>query len=184
MHLFRRMKHQNRKISFYGLLITLVLICNPSAGWSQQITATQEKGLHFKISGDHSLLAGNTSVAIAEYQKALKFIPQSSTTYFNLAIAFYAEKNIDGTASALEEVLKLNPKDIEAHYNLACLRIYQRNLQAAKLHFEQAKLCCLKKNSTFLPSIQQGLEFLAEIQKYDAKSHVPSACATKQYSPG
>lgn len=147
-------------------MLLVVLIVYPSSGWTKTLRASAQD---HKILGDHYLRNGKTSSAISEYQKALRINPNSEATYFNLAIAFYTERNMDSAISALGEVLKLNPADIEAQYNLACLKLYQRKIDNAKIHFEKAKECC-PQNSSFIPLIQQGLDFVNDLEKTDSST--------------
>ncbi len=149
--------------SLIGLLAVLTVY--PSSGWSAQAS----KSIDPKILGDHYLIEGKTSSAINEYQKALKINPKSEATYFNLAIAFYAERNIDGAVSVLEELIKLDPSDIEAQYNLACFKLYQKNINEAKIYFKKARECC-PKTSSFTPLIQQGLDFMEDLEQTDSST--------------
>lgn len=153
------------KVMRYLICSLAILTVYPSSGWSK----VASKATDSKILGDHYLRDGKTSSAISEYQKALKINPKSGAAYFNLAIAFYTERNIDGAISALEEVVKLDPSDIEARYNLACLKLYQRKIDNAKIHFEKAKECC-PQNSSFIPLIQQGLDFVNDLEKTDSST--------------
>lgn len=121
------------------------------------------------MSGDQYLKAGEVTLAIREYKRAVVINPASTATYFNLAIAYYQDKNIEGAISALEKIAELNPLDVEAQYNLACLWLYQKDLNRAKSHFEKAKACC-DGNPEFATLTRQGLEYLDEIQKMDSSA--------------
>lgn len=127
------------------------------------------KALKFKVAADNYLKEGKTELAIREYEEAIERNPASAATHFNLAIAYYLEKNMAGAISALEKVVELNPLDVEAHYNLACLWLYQKDLDKAKSYFEKAKGCC-DGNPQFTSLTRQGLEYLNEIQNIDSSA--------------
>ncbi len=153
------------KPALYLLAILAICFSSPELGWCQIVRgrSAPEQALLRKLTGDCYLSQGKISRSIEEYKKALLLNSHSTATYFNLAIAYYAQRNLEGATSALEELLKINEQDVEAWYNLACLNLYQQDTEKAKLHFEKAKLCC-DCNSKFVPLIMQGLEFLNELK--------------------
>lgn len=114
-------------------------------------------------SGDFYLRAGNTSLAIQEYEKALKKSP-SPSIYFNLAIAYYQEGRLTEAISALEQFNQLAGDDVEAHYNLGCLWLYKGNFEKAAFYFRRANSCS-HQASSFTPLIQQGLELIEDLRK-------------------
>ncbi|GEM_PF-2805768 len=124
------------------------------------------QALFNKLSGDRLLKEGKFPDSIKEYEKSLTLNPQSTTTCFNLAIAFYAIRNIKGAATALERLLSINPYDVEAQYNLACLKLYQQDIASAKTHFKRALLCC-DKDPLFKPLIHRALDFLDDLKKLE-----------------
>ena len=107
------------------------------------------------------------TLAIENYEKAAQCDPALSTaTYFNLAIAYYATRNMSGAIASLEKLIAIDPADVEAQYNLACLRLYKGDTKKAKLHFEQARNCC-DRDPKFRPFIDKGLKFLDQLKKAD-----------------
>lgn len=145
-----------------GVMGLLLLLNTPLGfGSSPEQTATAHK-----LAGDAYLRAGNAHLAIEEYQKAIALNSYSTTLYFNLAIALYAMGKIEASAQALEKLLALDPQDVEAHYNLACLSLYREDTVTAAQHFEKAKICC-HPDSRFIPLIDKGLGFLKELKNAD-----------------
>ena len=148
-------------------LIVAGLFLNPQTGLCAK--PDLGKALKFKAAGDRYLKEGKSELAIQKYQEAIERNSASAATYFNLAIAYYLDKNMEGAISALEKVVELNPLDVEAHYNLACLWLYQKDLNKAKSYFEKAKGCC-DGNPEFTSLTHQGLEYLDEIQNIDSSA--------------
>lgn len=142
-------------------LIVIGLTLNAPLGFCQV-----ELGIDPKLKADNYLKQGNPSRAIEEYQKALALKPSSTAAYFNLAIAYYAVRDIGGAVSALEKLVALDPEDVEAHYNLGCLKLYLHDQEGAKTHFEKAKNCC-RHNPAFVPLIDKGLKFIDQLGQTD-----------------
>lgn len=92
----------------------------------------------YKKTGDGYLRSGQSALAIGEYKKALALDSGSTAVYFNLAIAHYKERNLKETTTALEEVVRLDPNDAEAYYNLGCLKLYGRDFEAARDCFRKS----------------------------------------------
>ncbi len=123
----------------------------------------------FSLEGNRYLQEGKYGQAVLEYENALKENTSETKIYFNLAIAYYAEGKMSKAAQALEKLLLLNPKDVEARYNLGCLNLYLQNPEKARFHFLKAKGDALRMPA-FIPLINQGLQFLNEIKKTDSQS--------------
>lgn len=119
-----------------------------------------------KIKGDVYLRRGQFASAAAQYEKALASNPSLLHAYFNLAIAYYALKDVERAVQTLEKLVKLDPEDAEAQYNLACLSLYREDLRKARSHFEKAR-CCPQRDARFVTLIQQGLEFLDQLETSD-----------------
>lgn len=141
-----------------GVFAALVL-SNPSAGFCHDASWHKRRG-------DQALTQGDFSRAIEEYQGALAFNPQSTATYFNLAIAYYSSGDVRGAAAALERLLERDPHDVEALYNLGCLYLYQWETKKARAAFQHAKQCS-DGDSTFTPLLESGLAFLDELDHRD-----------------
>ncbi len=111
----------------------------------------------YKEAGDNYLRSGKSDPAIGEYKKALELNPGSTAVTFNLAIAYYKKRNLKETVSALEKIIQLDPNDAEAYYNLGCLKLYERNFEAA--------YDCFKKAHA-----EQILEFVGKIKSLDPQT--------------
>ena len=122
-----------------------------------------------KEAGDRYLRAGQTSPAIAEYQKALRLNPGSTAVSFNLAIAYYKERNLIETVSTLERIVQLDPNDYEAYYNLGCLRLYQKDFDAACDCFRKARACC-GANQDFSRTLEDTLAFVSKLKTLDPQT--------------
>jgi tetratricopeptide (TPR) repeat protein len=139
------------------LIIVFLLLMLPQA-----VSASPD----YKKRGDQFLQVKKTTLAIAQYHKALEINPRSTSTYFNLAIAYYEERSLDKAIQALEKLIEIDPEDAEARYNLGCLRLYKGDFQEAHLHFQDGLRCC-EKAPQFLPYMQKGLKLIEQIQQTD-----------------
>lgn len=146
---------------------SLMLIGSPTTGFCE--TTAKPQALEHKMAADGLLRKGLSSQAIVEYQKALELDPSSTATCFNLAIAYYAERNIKGARLALEKLVALDPKDVEAQYNLACLSLCEKDVEKALLHLECAKNYC-PMDSGFTPFIQNAFLFIEELKSMDGRT--------------
>lgn len=111
----------------------------------------------YKEVGDNYLRSGKSDLAIGEYKKALELNPGSTAVTFNLAIAYYKERNLKATISVLERIVQLDPNDTEAYYNLGCLKLYGRNFEAACDYFKKAHA-------------EQTLEFVGKLKNLDLQT--------------
>lgn len=151
-------------------LLTLYLAITVFCGLCQNAWALNlDEGLAHKRAGDQYLKQNHTIDAIREYKKAIEFNPKSTTAYFNLAIAYFLEKNLPEAISALEVLTQLDPKDVEARYNLASLKLYEGKWEEAVLDFEQAQSCS-PPASSFAPLIDQALEYIKELSALNSAS--------------
>jgi tetratricopeptide (TPR) repeat protein len=164
-----KLEQKTLRVSFF-IATLLTLILSPSLGLCAEVSP--EKALQHKGIADSYLRQGKTALAITEYKKALEIDPSSTATYFNLAIAHNTDKNFKETASALEKLVSIDFKDVEAQYNLACLRLSEGNLEKALFHLEQAKTCCAS-TSEFAPLILNAFEFVDKVKTMDG--HVQQA---------
>ncbi len=152
------------KLKVYGLMMIIgawVFLSSTSA-------YCQTFG-EYKEAGDKCLRSGKSAIAIDEYKKALELNPGSTAVTFNLAIAYYKERNLKETISALERIVQLDPNDTEAYYNLGCLKLYQRNFEAARDCFKRAQACC-GTNPNFACTIEQTLEFVGKLKTLDPQT--------------
>jgi Flp pilus assembly protein TadD len=141
----------------------LSAIVSPGTGFGE---TAESQALSLKASADGHLRRGDTALAIGEYKKALALTPSSTALYFNLAVAYFSQKNLKDAAAALEKLVELDPQDVEAHYNLGCLYLYERDLVKAKTHLEKARLCC-ERDVRFEAPVRQSEAFIGELEKLD-----------------
>ncbi len=123
----------------------------------------------YKEAGDNYLRSGKSAFAIGEYKKALELNPGSTAVTFNLAIAYYKERNLKETISALEKIIQLDPNDYEAYYNLGCLKLYGRNFEAARDCFKKAQ-ACYGANPDFACTIEDTLAFVGKLKTLDPQT--------------
>lgn len=168
--------HFPLKKSTYGaLVIAMTLGLAAGASWAATPPDGEPKEpqvfqwkiyCRYKSLADKYLKRQQFDLAIAEYEKALRLAPRSTATHFNLAITHYLQGDLEKSAHSLERVLELDPYDVEARFNLACLRLYLKDPTSAREHFERARSCC-DSESIFRPLIKQGLEFLDQLETFD-----------------
>jgi tetratricopeptide (TPR) repeat protein len=143
------------------LMITFLALGIGNAGATESTVA---EWLRHKHQGDICLAAGKTEEAAKAYQKSLALNPKSTEALFNLAIVYYSQKDIAKASETLQTLLKHNSEDIEARYNLACLLVYLGDKEGAFHHFQLAKTEAARCNSFLCKYIEQGLEFLGELE--------------------
>ena len=156
----------------FPLSILIAAVCvagasfNGFCGQSDPSPVQIAQALRHKNSADAFLRRDQVSLAIGEYQKAVALNPRSTAAYFNLAVAYYSEKNWKGAKRALRKVLALDKHDAEARYNLACLSLREGNLEGAGRGFKRV-LKNSPVDSAFRPLAAKGLRFVDRIKKED-----------------
>ena len=148
------------------LLLTLGVV----DGFCQSASSSQPDQspfLQHKHAGDVCLFEGKADLAISEYEKAAALDPDSTSTYFNLAIACYSKGNVARTVRCLEKVIRMDPRDAEALYNLGCLKLRQMKLNEAGDYFLRAKKTADDHSETAALAAK-GIRFVHEIRKTDA----------------
>lgn len=133
-------------------VIVLLLIQTPFLG------AETVSWQALKSEGDKFLKVGQTEAAIGKYQEALAIHPEAADAWFNLAIACYAQRDLENALRALERLTSLKPADAEAFYNLGCLYLYEGRTEDAKHCFLKVKTESTR-TSPFLELSTRGLEF-------------------------
>lgn len=140
--------------------VILLLIGIGGSAWANPVARAVSQA-----SADKLLLEGKISLAIQEYESALKIHP-TPALYFNLAIAYYQTKRLSDAIAALEALLKMAGEDVEARYNLGCLWLYKGDFEKAAFEFQKALSCCAEAPE-FAPLIRQGLKLSGQIKKAD-----------------
>ncbi len=145
------------------LALSLLVLVLPNAAKAEE---NQPVAFDLKALADSQLRKGETLSAIENYKKAITANPSFKEAYFNLAIAYYQNRNIPETTACLEKLVQLDPNDYEAYYNLACFKLYGRDIETARSHFLKAKSCC-SADPEFKPLIENALEFTSKINELD-----------------
>lgn len=101
--------------------------------------ASHEKASDYQQQGNRFLLNGNARRAVRYYQKAIRWNNTSTANFFNLAVAHYSLKNLPAARQALRELVRLDPNDVEALYNLGCLSFYLNDLKDASQQFQKVE---------------------------------------------
>lgn len=161
----KEIKQLHKIIAGFAILLAVVLGGLPrleKCAFAAPSTNFQSAS-HQTLADDY-LRAGKPDEAIMEYEMAVVDNPFSTAVYFNMAIAYYEVRNIEGAVSALEKLIALAPEDVEAHYNLACLKLYLHDEVGAKRHLETAHKLS-KENTNFYPLIIRGLQFIEELSR-------------------
>ncbi len=128
----------------------------------------EQMALERKMEADALLCAGNAQKAAECYESALAQDGRLANAWFNLAIARYQQRDMQGAKEALEALLDLAPQDAEARYNLACMLMYEGDLQTASRQFQKARDCACS-SPALLGCIDKAVEFLKNLNH-----HVPN----------
>ncbi len=163
------MKKSNRRFRLLSLVILSMGLCGPIAVHTALATDVVKNPSPISISnaltpkkeGDRLLKMGNVEDAIIAYRKALAIDPSLANAWFNLAIACYNKRDLDGAASALETLIQYSPSDTEALYNLGCLHLYRGDLAQGRKYFIKAMVRerCKATPSALSPLITKAMEF-------------------------
>ena len=94
-----------------------------------------------KIQADRLLREGRIVQAIPLYERVLHHNKRFANAYYNLATAYYLQKELGRAAENLAVFLKLRPEDGEAYYNLACLKLRLGVLSEAVQCLRKAGRC-------------------------------------------
>jgi len=81
---------------------------------------------------------GNTEKAIALFKEAIKIEPRYVDAHYNLAVSYYALKQMEDARKEYEKVLEFRPQDIDALNNLGVIMALDGELEQAKQLFDKA----------------------------------------------
>jgi tetratricopeptide (TPR) repeat protein len=99
--------------------------------------------------------AGNTEQEIADFRKVVEKFPQSRDARRELGITYYQQNDNQAALEQFEELQKIDPDDLAAHYNLSIL---YRRLGKPKQAAEQQAMFVDKKVDPGAPTY--SLNFL------------------------
>ncbi len=159
-----KLKSMASVLVFFGFLS----FGSPCAAAAQDNQAMSSSDRGIKVLADQQLRDGEILAAIENYKKALSSDSSARAVYFNLAIAYYTNNQIEEAAKNLETLAKLSPYDTEAIYNLGCLKLYLGDIQNAEKCFQDAALFC-GPASRFKPLLENGLSFLNQVKQLDSE---------------
>jgi tetratricopeptide (TPR) repeat protein len=125
-------------------------------------TATVFSGISLNISGDVYYNEGDIASAVREYKLGLQLDPENINLMNSLAV-IYAQINRYHLAIPLfEQVLKLNPKDFMALFNLGFAFLRRNNLANSLNYFEKA----LAVDNTYFDLLLQLGQIYCAVGKY------------------
>ena len=148
-----------------GLALLAVFLCLVQATASAASVGTIEK----KIEADRLLKKGWIEKAIPLYEEVIRENKRFSNAYYNLATAYYLEGDLEKAVQNLEAFLRIEPLDIEARYNLGCLKLRMGKFEEAQKHFQWA-LDGPSRSSLFLPKIKEALLLLKDLHNQNPQN--------------
>jgi len=83
--------------------------------------------------------SGDTTAAIAHFERALRFRPDSFSAHYNLALAYLRERNPAKGLRELKKAVALNPQHADATYNLGVVLLELGQPQEALANLRRAQ---------------------------------------------
>ncbi|MDA2933429.1 sulfatase-like hydrolase/transferase [Acidobacteria bacterium AH-259-D05] len=105
----------------------------------------------YNLQGENYLKLGKVEAAVKQFGKALQLRPDWEEAAFNLARAYQMEENLEAAHAGFERVLRINPENFFARFNLGSL-LMSTSLERALSHFHRA----LTQRPDFIP-LQRNL---------------------------
>ncbi len=81
---------------------------------------------------------GSLDDAVGHLREAVKGEPSSQDAHLELGRALYERKDINGAISETEKVLELNPKQVDALYNMGAIYANLGNAERARSYWSKA----------------------------------------------
>lgn len=160
-----RLKLLVKTLALLGLLVVTL----PSKATAEETQLLSSTAMDLKVLADSQLRKGETLSAIETYKKAIASDPSLKAVYFNLAVAYYANHQIEQAAKSLEILIQVSPCDTEAIYNLGCLKLYLGDVKEAEKYFQEAASSC-EPTSRFKPLLENGIFFLDKVKQLDSQT--------------
>lgn len=159
---FLVMQHMKRII--WNLILWLATIL-PVISFPDTIEASSSSSKFFetKVHADTLLKSGHIEAAIPLYEKAIEGNPKFANAYYNLATAYYLRGQVLKAVENLEIFVTLKPRDSEALYNLACLKLKLGNWGDAEEYFFAALDC--SSSPFFCQKIKEALQFMKDLRR-------------------
>jgi len=108
----------------------------PPIDQTKEETTVNPEALQHFMDGQLYMNQGNYSMAVTEFQEALRFDPDVSTIHISLGECFWALEKPDRAVFHLERAIHLNPDDTEARNVLAHQFINRQMFDRAKEQYE------------------------------------------------
>lgn len=150
------------------LLVAAGCMTNASNSDDDQLQSDQESlrtqlKTHYDM-GESLYKAGKLGAAEAEFQKILALVPKEPNACYRLGTIAFKQADFEKSAAYFEEVIRANPKNFKAHFNLASIRLMQ-----SENHFKY--YAALVDPDT---DIQKVSQLVADIDKFNNKQLAPS----------
>ena len=108
----------------------------PPIDQTKEETTVNPEALQHFMDGQFYMSQGNYSMAVIEFQEALRLDPDVSTIHISLGECFWALEKSDRAVFHLERAIYLNPDDTEARNILAHQFINRQMFDRAKEQYE------------------------------------------------
>ena len=105
--------------------------------WSKTVTQSPESGVAHGSLGRAYQERGMLSEAIAEYETAVKLMPNHYKAYYNMGVVYDQKGEFSKALDQLKMAININPHFANAHYNLAVLYFKQGSTADAIRHFNK-----------------------------------------------
>lgn len=127
---------------------------------SSKVASSDMRRKNFSVTAKEAYLAGKFNDAVGLYKQALEQSPGDNNIKYNLAMAFFGSDDYQNAAYWLKEVIKNNPRDAYAYYNLGV--IYESFLP----DYDQAIVYYQKflKNAPSCPETDKVKEWIKYIE--------------------
>lgn len=97
----------------------------------------------------------NFEEAVANFEEAARADPASPDIYYHRGQMFYLIGELDQAAELFEKAKELNPKNVYAHIQLACIAYRNQDIEGAEAKFAQAR--------TLFPTLPEVPNYYGEI---------------------
>lgn len=105
-------------------------------GVVKDISASGAKGLYDQARAFHK--GGRLKEAVGLYLKTLKADPRYVDALNNLGVLYIQDKDYKAARSSFEKAIRLDPKRVDPHYNLACVCALMGETTSSIAHLRMA----------------------------------------------
>lgn len=107
----------------FGIAAIAVTICS-IAIFGLTYTDFQYLPMGYRALGDEYLLSGDTTEALAMYDRALATGPMSAVPCYKIGLIQLARSKVDSAKIAFKRVIELDPESFEGYYQLGVIEFY------------------------------------------------------------